>query len=167
MKSKFFLQFFFKNSRGCAKYSQSSVILSFAKLLFFSFVFSQTAFHCKTVDYAYRHEIAGKIVDFKGREIPGAVVCKIESVEEKCTEREIYTRITDRKGNFQFIYSGLGGKPEPKMIWILLVKHPKFNPLIDKFNIDWIPFQNSPEYGYIKKDVLLEMQNSNDTENKK
>ena len=114
-------------------------------------------FHCKTIDYAYRHDISGKVTDSKGKEISGATVCKIESREENCSDRDLYIRSTDKNGNFQFIYSGLGPKPLAKIDWILKVKHPKYNPLIFEFSIEWTAFKNNPQFGYIKKDITLEL----------
>ena len=113
-------------------------------------------FACAKVDYAYRHDVAGRVVDGQtGRAVPGAIV---ERIEDGCLDavRDMYRRETDANGCFRFEYSGLGGKPEQCRSGCSRSKLGYQSRTITN-TVAWQPFResNTASYGYILTNLRI------------
>lgn len=74
---------------------------------------------CK--DYAYRHEVAGMVVDTKGAPITGVSVQRVDDKNNSYGVDELYKRVTNEKGEFSFVNEGRGPSPMPSAPWRLQV----------------------------------------------
>jgi len=106
---------------------------------------------CAKVDYAYRHDVAGRVVDGQtGRGITGAIIERIEDGVPQGAVRDLYRRETDADGRFRFEYSGLGGKPEQCQLWVLQARANGYQPTTISNTIAWQPYrEGSTGFGYI------------------
>lgn len=76
-------------------------------------------------DYAYRHEVAGRVVAEGGTPVAGAIVQRVNDKGEPYGNDESYRRTTGADGTFSFVAEGRGPSPMPYAPWILRVTHPK------------------------------------------
>jgi hypothetical protein len=76
-------------------------------------------FACK--DYAYRHEIAGTIVDAKGAPVASVSVQRVTDKNDPYGVDELYKRISNDRGEFSFVSEGRGPSPVPSAPWRLQV----------------------------------------------
>lgn len=107
---------------------------------------------CAKVDYAYRHDVSGRVVDDQtGRAVPGAIVERIEDGVPAGAVRDLYRRETDGAGRFRFEYSGLGGRPEQCQTWLLHVRAAGYRPKTVTNTIAWQPYSESSasRFGYV------------------
>jgi len=115
-------------------------------------------FACAKVDYAYRHDVAGRVLDGQtGRAVPGAIVERIEDGVPPDAVRDMYRRETDANGCFRFEYSGLGGKPEQCQLWMLQVQAVGYQSRTITNTVAWQPFResNTASYGYILTNLRI------------
>ena len=116
---------------------------------------------CRTVDYAYRHDVSGRVTDESGRPAAGVRVYRIGENDDALLpgslNPQLYKRTTDPDGRFAFTYSGLGRKPVASLPWRLIALSPDFRPKTFDFQVAWQPFtdKNTQNYGYVKHDVQL------------
>ncbi len=115
-------------------------------------------FACAKVDYAYRHDVAGRVVDGQtGRAVNNAIVERIEEGVPTDAVRDLYRRVTGPDGSFRFEYSGLGGKPEQCQIWMLQVQAVGYQSRTITNTVAWQPFResNTASYGYILTNLRI------------
>lgn len=103
-------------------------------------------------DYAYRHEVSGKVMDENNIPIQGAIVYRPEGLES------LYKRITDEEGQFLFEYSGLGPEPTEEMHWTIIIEHPDYQTRQMEIRLPFYSdIENFEEYGYILRDLEIKL----------
>ena len=124
--------------------------MSLGLLLLAGLIIIQCA--CKTVDYMYRHDVSGVVVDENNNPVVGALVYRPEGVDY------IYERITDDQGQFSFEYSGLGREPEEFLEWTLMIEHEGYQNQELIIQIPWVNYEEGREdYGYVKQDIQIQV----------
>lgn len=112
---------------------------------------------CK--DYAYRHEVAGRVVNTTGEPIAGALVQRVQRVNDKGEaygNDESYRRTTDGDGRFSFVAEGRGPSPLPYAPWTLRVTKDRHVERQLDVRAVWSDDRNGC-FGYCAKDVAIEM----------
>jgi hypothetical protein len=112
---------------------------------------------CRTVDYAYRHRVAGTVRDAAGKPVAGAVVERVwpESPGLK-DESGLYRRTSAADGSFEFLYSGLGGKPLASDEWVLAAIHDHHGKAEVRIMLRWRPFSGTnDDFGYVTDGIRI------------
>ena len=114
---------------------------------------------CAHVDYAYRHDVAGVVLDAaSGAPLAGAVVDRVESGLTNAADPALYRRTTGPDGTFRFLYSGLGGKPEKFQRWELIVRLPGWQSVTLASNVRWHAFvDGQASYGYVLTNLRVHL----------
>lgn len=118
---------------------------------------------CKTVDYAYRHHVSGRVIDAAtSKPVPDVLVRRVFAEQgDQDSGPAMYRQQTDESGRFLFHYSGLGGKPTAKQQWTLKLSHNDYADKTVRISISWRQINtnsNQSSYGYVKNDLLIKMQ---------
>ena len=110
-------------------------------------------------EYAYRHEIEGVLIDSTNNPVAGARLRR-QTVDGKPYGAEhVYLIYSSSDGKFSFIFSGLGRKPKPVDTWWVVIEHPDYYNTSFIINVPWTErSESSDSYGYIKKDVIVQLE---------
>lgn len=106
---------------------------------------------CRTVDYAYRHEVSGRVLNAaNGIPVAGVTVERLEAGMTNTPVRDIYRRLTAADGTFSFLYSGLGPRPAAAQEWVLSLRKPGYVTSLVTNRVPWTPFtEGRSNFGYV------------------
>jgi hypothetical protein len=110
---------------------------------------------CVHRDYLYRHAVSGHVLAPDGT----GVVATVTRVEQPGATAvyglpELYQRTTTADGAFRFEYSGLGGRPEPRMTWYLAAAAQGYETGTRAVELAW---SDEEPVGYVLLDVVIEL----------
>lgn len=114
---------------------------------------------CARIDYAYRHEVAGRVVHaVTGRPLAGVTVERLEAGMTNTPARALYLRTTAADGTFRFLYSGLGPRPLPVHEWVLVLDKQGYRRASVTNRVSWLPFaEGRAAYGYVLTNLQLRL----------
>ena len=114
---------------------------------------------CARIDYAYRHEVAVRVVHaVTGRPLAGVTVERLEAGMTNTPARALYLRTTAADGSFRFLYSGLGPRPLPAHEWVLFLHKAGYRPASVTNRVSWLPFaEGRAAFGYVLTNLQLRL----------
>lgn len=108
------------------------------------------------VDYAYRHNVTGTVFDTQGNPVPDVTVSRSPGDAGQSLYGETQ-KITDNQGRFVFLHEQLGSRPKTTITWILTFEHPDYKTKQVKIDLYWTDKDEGPDYGYVKKDIIVQL----------